>query len=189
MWLDRFANHATPNGSPPPAPNRASFQGPPRRPSHLAPNLPTRPAFNTRSSSLSVPSRANASATSLLGTSKLTNGSNPKEGATSPAYFEDPLLVLQRLMGSPLPKGSEQGAVDGGVTTLQKPQNLDADIDFNGLSLEGFLSDSSERERKERQQHNRSLPAPECEYVFSTIIRRRSLLTKSRCRRKGEIQI
>ena len=177
MWLDRFSNHATPNGSPPPAPNRASFQGPSRRPSHLAPNLPARPAFNARSSSLSVPTRANASATSLLDPPKLTNGSTLKNGAASPAYFEDPLLVLQRLVGSPLPEQTEQESVDGGTPSLQKPQDLDVDIDFSGLSLEEFLSASTETERIELQRDRQSLPSVECEYVFATKVRWWSLLS------------
>ena len=83
------------------------------------------------------------------------------------AVFEDPVLVLQRLLGPSSLEEAKQDGVHEEGSSMQKPQSLDADIDFNGLSLQEFLSKSNDAISSEPQEQTRSLPVAECEYVFT----------------------
>ncbi|KAM3065517.1 Vacuolar protein sorting-associated protein 52 [Clarireedia jacksonii] len=138
MWsLDRLSGHTTPSASPPPPLNRNIS----RRPNHLAPSQAgSRPAFNPRSSSLSLLS--NDSTTSLLSSSRKPNGSNLKQSAI-PADAPDPLKVLGRLLGdgqavqSPSAQGQRQTTSAATAVVIEEDE---AEIDFGGLSLQDILA-------------------------------------------------
>ncbi|KAI9793943.1 MAG: hypothetical protein M1833_000512 [Piccolia ochrophora] len=142
MWLDRFSGQSTPTGSPPPH-NRSGSPGP-RRSSHLGPTIyPHRPGFSPRSSSLSLVS--NASTSSLPGTTKQPDGSALKHSVLSspPIVVSDPLDVLQTIIGVHSGRDRKASLGDGAVS--QHSQGLEAspelleEIDFDGLSLRGFV--------------------------------------------------
>ena len=128
MWLVRLSGHSTPS-NPPPPPHKWSYSPLPRRSSHLAP--PTalkRPGFSPQSSTLSVVS--NDSTTSLLGSTKKTNGSSLRQSTVIDDHPE-PLEVLQKLLGAES-KGLDIKDVSGNGTN---DLNLDEEPDFSGLSL------------------------------------------------------
>jgi hypothetical protein len=142
MWLDRLSGHstpaATPSGSPPPPANRA-FSPAPRRPSHLAPSSAAqRPGFSARSSSLSI--NSNDSTTSLLASSRKTNGSGLKQSITTPDV-KDPLEVLEKLLGSEAnvtPAASRaKNSVNG---TAIEEEDDESELDFEGFSLRELAS-------------------------------------------------
>ena len=163
MWLDRFSNQPTPNGSPPPPQNRTSSPAP-RRPNYLTPGPALRPGFSPRSSSLSLVSKANSSSTSLVGTARITNGSTLKQEITPSPNIPDPLDVLENIIGSQ--KGRVRAQADSveEPAIVERPEELVADIDFNGLSLEELVKTLDEPEGIALQQYS-AQPVEECEYV------------------------
>jgi hypothetical protein len=145
MWLDRLSGHSTPSGSPSPYNNR-NYPPPSRRPSHLSPNPSSnRPGISPRSSSLTLLSTPNDSTTSLPGTSRASNGVSQKQGASSsrPLGVLDPLDVLNSIIGK---KCGENGVtdLDAEAKPAQKPAQLVDTIDFEGRSLEEFVSKKDE---------------------------------------------
>lgn len=128
MWLDRLSGHSTPSN----APHNRSYSPLPRRSSHLAPPAASkRPGFSPQSSTLSLVS--NDSTTSLLGSSKKTNGSGLRQSTVIDNHSE-PLEVLQKLLGAES-KGLGLKDVSGNGTDNL---NLDDGLDFSGLSLREF---------------------------------------------------
>lgn len=142
MWLDRFSGHSTPSGTPPY--NRSYSPSPRNRPTHLSPgNLPTRPGFSPRSSSLSLALTPNDSTASLPGTLR-SNGSTLKQARSRspPQDVADPLEVLNGVIGK---TGKDEGVQEliEKQSAPEKPDQLVESIDFGNLSLEGFLQSSS----------------------------------------------
>lgn len=129
MWLDRLSGHSTPSNAPPPPHNR-SYSPLPRRSSHLAPPAASkRPGFSPQSSTLSLVS--NDSTSSLLGSSKKTNGSGLRQSTVIDGHPE-PLEVLQKLLGAESKSLDIKDASGNGTDDL----NLDEELDFSGLSLQ-----------------------------------------------------
>lgn len=145
MWLDRLSGHSTPSGSPSPYNNR-NYSPHSRRPSHLSPNPPSnRPGINPRSSSLSLLSIPNDSTASLPGTARASNGASQKQGTSSsrPPGVPDPIDVLNAIIGK---RSDESGGtgLDAEAEPAEKPAQLVETIDFEGLSLEEFISKKDE---------------------------------------------
>ncbi|MCJ1282152.1 hypothetical protein MMC26_001475 [Xylographa opegraphella] len=147
MWLDRLSNQPTPSGTPPVGQNR-SYSPAPQRSMHLAPGSVARPGYSTRSSSLSLVSRSNTSNTSLPGAARISNGSTLKQQIIPPEFVEDPLAILGKILGSSFnaddraTNGLELGAV------LAKPAELVEEIAFDGLSLQEFAHETTDREKE-----------------------------------------
>lgn len=168
MWLDRFSSqNNTPSGSPPPPQNR-SYSPAPRRSSHLVPELSKRPSFTTRNSSLQLGSRSNASTASLASTRPILNGSALKQQVTPPDDLVEPLQVLADVVGKPLvvlPSENDDGQYG---EDIKRPKQLVEEVDFNGLSLQEFVrQDSNKINRVERQYEISEQTVEECEYVCS----------------------
>jgi vacuolar protein sorting-associated protein 52 len=145
MWLDRLSGHSTPSNAPPPPHNR-SYSPLPRRSSHLAPPAASkRPGFSPQSSTLSLVS--NDSTTSLLGSSKKTNGSGLKQSTVINDYPE-PLEVLQKLLRAES-KGLDIKDVPRNSTG---DLNLEDGVDFSGLSLQE-LAKSQQSESDDIHSH------------------------------------
>ena len=128
MWLDRLSGHSTPSNAPPPLHNRP-YSPLPRRSSHLAPPTASkRPGFSPQSSTLSLVS--NDSTTSLLGSSKKTNGSGLRQSTFIDDHPE-PLQTLRKLLGT------ESKGLDVSNVSLNGSDNLnlDGELDFSGLRL------------------------------------------------------
>ncbi|KAH8597255.1 Sac2 family-domain-containing protein [Bisporella sp. PMI_857] len=136
MWLDRLSQ-STQSGTPPPLSNR-SYSPAPRRQTSLGPTAgqnAQRP-FNLRSSSL-LSVASNDSSTSLLASSKKTNGSGLKQSATSPDA-PNPLEVLEKVIGlesKGLYKASKSKA--NGIQDVI--EESDFGLDFEGLGLQELV--------------------------------------------------
>jgi len=142
MWLDRLSGHSTP----PPPPHNRSYSPLPRRSSHLAPPTASkRPGFSPQSSTLSLVS--NDSTTSLLGSSKKTNGSGLKQSTVIDDYPE-PLEVLQKLLRAESKDSDIKDVSGNGTGDL----NLEEDLDFSGLSLRE-LAKSQQSESDDIHSH------------------------------------
>ena len=148
--------------TPPPPFGQRSYSPVPKRPSHLAPS--SRPPYNPRSSSLSLISRTNSSTSSLPGASRAPNGSTLKQQLTPPPFADDPLEVLEKIIGLPLPQAA---GVNGEENDNERPEELVADIDFEGLSLEEFASgiDRLNGSSKGAEKPRSAQSVEECEYV------------------------
>ena len=163
MWLDRLSNHPTPSASPPMGPNR-SFSPAPRRPSHLAPGLSQRPGYSPRSSSLSVVSRANSSTGSLPAAARIPNGSTLKQEIIPPPNFDDPLQILEQVIGSPLREGDDGSGEADEEESAERPPELVEDIAFEGLSLRDFANSSPEPDENSYTA-GQNFSIEECEQV------------------------
>jgi hypothetical protein len=160
MWLDRLGNQQTPSNAPPPSQKRS--YSPARRPSQLGPGPSPRPGFSPRASSLSVVSGSNTSTASLPANARLPNGSALKQEITPPT--DDPLKVLERILGIPLPKNEEHDIVEKPQEQLQeRPEVFVEGIDFGGKSLEEFAKDVPYKSLNPETQYYFSIE--ECEYV------------------------
>ncbi|KAK4938779.1 Vacuolar protein sorting-associated protein 52, partial [Elasticomyces elasticus] len=140
MWLDRFAGHTTPASSP--TPKNTSYSATPPRSSHLAPNpLPHRPGFSPRLSSLSVAS--NRSVESVLPSAEAARGSGLKNqlGGSHGGDVSDALQVLEEILGPSSRAGGHVSAGDSRAQLPRKPDHLERNIDFGGLSLEAFATE------------------------------------------------
>ena len=81
---------------------------------------------------------------------------------TPPIDFTDPLQALEDIIGKQIPEKESDGTSS---QVIEKPSELDEEIDFNGLGLHEFLQeedDDREGRKDEVKQH-----AEECEYVCS----------------------
>lgn len=140
MWLDRFAGpHPGSTPSRPNSQSRAQSPLPRRTSSARGPYLTSqRPGLSQRASSLSLVS--NDSSSSLLGSSRRTNGSALRQ-STTVGDAPDPEAVLARILG-PLPDTtpSEEGRTRG-ITE----DDLDIDFDFGGLSLRELAAGDASR--------------------------------------------
>ena len=137
MWLDRVSNQATPSGSPPMMARRP-YSPAPRRSAQFARDLSSRPAFESRSSSLSLVSRANNSTGSDSKTTRNSTGSALKPQIAPPTDIEDPLDVLHTLIGSALGKEYVNQEITTKIGVGTRPDNLVEDIDFHGANLGEF---------------------------------------------------
>lgn len=180
MWLDRFSNQPAPSGSPSGAQSR-SYSPAPRRSMHLAPGPQIRPGYSPRSSSLSLVSRSNTSTTSLQGGGKISNGSTLKQELTASEDVDDSLEVLKRVIGPSLSKKPPGSNGTRAETSIEKPEALDGDIAFDGLSLHDFVQPSPEGAQEQYHgkghSHFNVQSAEECEYVILQDQGLRSLLT------------
>ncbi|KAL3428381.1 vps52 sac2 family protein [Phlyctema vagabunda] len=148
MWLDRLSGQSTPSASPPPHSRSYSPAG--RRPSHLAPTTAAqRPGFTPRSSSLSLVS--NDSTTSLLASSRKTNGSTLKQSTTI-ADPPNPLEVLEKLLGS-----EHVGEVTRKDNGVGRNFDVEAELDFGGLSLYELLAESAPSRREADVYNDQSI--------------------------------
>ena len=162
--FDRFSNHPTPSQSPGPR----SYSPATRKPTHLAPQ---RPPFGPRSSSLSLVSRTNSSTESLPKVGRTTNGSALRQELSPPPDVEDPLRVLERVVGASI---DHSDSIDHD-TPIPKPTELSEDIDFKGSSLEAFITESPKTRGGARPRAGTIRTVEECEYVrlFGAGIHRR----------------
>lgn len=159
MWLDRLSGHSTPSVSPPP-PHKRSYSPAPKRPSQLGPGVIARPGYGPRTSSLGLGSRPNNSTASLQ-SPHLPNGSSLRQQITL-SDVVDPLRTLEGIVGknlSPEDAGSSDADKE---SSLRKPEQLELDIDFNGLSLHDFANGPFEGNRERSHSFN-SQTAEECE--------------------------
>ena len=169
MWLDRFSNQPTSNGSLPP-PQTRSLSPAPKRQSHLAPVPPPRPGYSPRSSSLSLNSKVNSSTTSLSATSRVPNGSALKRELTPPPDVGDPLDVLQSIIGTTIRQHETHSSSDDELLG-RKPQVLTPYVDFGGLSLQEFAENKEQLREPNlilRYQESKQ-SVEECMYVCLTI--------------------
>ena len=140
MWgLDRLSSYSTPTGTPPP--RRDSYSPAPRR-GYPAPAQPVRPGLAPRSSSLTPLVSPSASSTSLASSARMPNGGprrRPTAGA--PPNVPDPVHVLESIMGAP-PRSlaATNGIASGSI--LGRPEEVDEDVDFGGLSLQAFAAEA-----------------------------------------------
>lgn len=161
-----ISNQPTPAASPPLGPSR-SFSPAPRRPTHQVPNPLARPGYNPRSSSLSVISRANASTSSLPGNAR-ANGSTFKQQITAPASANNPLTVLEAIVGSSVSGLKLREDDPQEDEKPEKPEELIGAIDFAGLSLQGFAQHDLTPEDFSSGGSLRHMTqsVEECEYVM-----------------------
>jgi vacuolar protein sorting-associated protein 52 len=161
MFLDRFSGHPTPSASP--VPSQRSYSPAPRRPNNLPPNL-SRPSLNPRSSSLGslVSGRANSSSNSLPGTNRLPNGSSLKQSSIPPPDVEDPVVLLEKIVGSTLRREDDTE----NQIVVERPDELVEDVDFRSLSLKDFLHEAGEESDTQDEMITESVQSvEECEYV------------------------
>ncbi|MCJ1313479.1 hypothetical protein MMC25_007157 [Agyrium rufum] len=142
MWLDRFSHHTTSNGSPAPLQARSSSAAP-RRSMQLAPSMPNRPHLTPRTSSLSDSTRANTSTISLPAGTRSTNGSTLRHELSRPSNIEDPIDVLERILGSKLIRHAGGNEDAQALASAPKPDDLDRDIEFGELSLSEYLQQNA----------------------------------------------
>ena len=180
MWLDRFSNQNTPSGTPPP---RGSSYSPAPRRSYAAAGpgpLPPRPSLNPRSSSLSLISAASSSS-SLPSTARLPNGAGRRRQGPGgvPPNVPDPLQVLETILGGPprRPVGGEAASSAG--QAAEKPEHVVDDIDFGGLSLQGFAERSSHEQEPRTPAHTYNAHSVE-ECIYRPTILSLHLLISSR---------
>ena len=165
MFLDRLSGHPTPSASP--APSQRSYSPAPRRQlsSGLSRSSLERPV-NRRTSSLnSLVSRANSSTGSLPGTARLTNGSSLRQSTVVPPNVDDPVDVLEKIVGVPLER---EGGDDGEEQeATERPNELLEDIEFGGLSLQAFVqtSPATKPEEGKSKELESVQSVEECEYV------------------------
>ena len=165
MWLERFSNQSATNGSPPPPQNRSYSPGP-RRPSHLAPGSLARTASNSRSSSLPSHSKVNSS-TSSLPNSRITNGSTLKHQIVSPPEVDDPLDILQQIVGATKSQAAASLVTHEELGNGERPLGLAEEVDFNGLSLQSYIEKEADLEDYAGRSHQRTevQAVEQCEYV------------------------
>lgn len=76
----------------------------------------------------------------------------------------DPLRTLEGIVGNSLaPEDAGSSDADKG-SSFKKPEQLESDIDFNGLSLHDFANRPLEVNHQKNHSFN-SQTAEECEYV------------------------
>ena len=137
MWLERFSGQSS-QSTPAATPIRA-YSPAPRKSIQLGPStLPRRPGLSPRTSSLSAASLY-GSTESLPAAARLSNGSSLKnELASSPTPdVPAPVDVLRGILG---PLHKDNGADHSDIYNDGRPDALEGDIDFWGLSLEEFAS-------------------------------------------------
>ncbi|KAJ5308856.1 hypothetical protein N7508_004235 [Penicillium antarcticum] len=132
MWRDRISGQSTPN-------NRNLSPLPRRSSSQLVPGPYSRPGITSKTSSTSLLVTPSDSTTSLQGTARTANGFPLKQTSIQrprPANVPDPLEVLNSIIGK-----ENQPETNGSQTLeLEKPAQLVEIIQFDGLSLEDFLT-------------------------------------------------
>ncbi|KAJ5746534.1 hypothetical protein N7520_011716 [Penicillium odoratum] len=143
MWRDRISGQSTPSGGNrnPSLPRRSSSQlsrGP----------YNARPGNTSRTSSTSLLVSPSDSTTSLPGTARPPNGTGLRQSNAQrprPAVVPDPLEVLNGIIR----KGQQEKDIPQLSTRPeQRPKELVATIDFEGLSLEEFVAKAAPTARK-----------------------------------------
>ena len=162
MWLDRFSNHPTPNGSPPP--QNKSLSSATRRPNHLTPVAISRPGISHRSSSLSLISKANSSSTSLAGTARTVTGSSVKHEIAPPLDVHDPLEVIKNIIELGADGARTRADSSRAPNNVGRPEELITDVEFDGLSLDTLKTASYNPDVVVHQY--RTQLVEECEYVY-----------------------
>src|SRR4051812_37979355 len=133
MWRDRISGQSTPTNSRnlSPLPRRSSSQ--------LLPGPYGRPGVTSKTSSTSLLVTPSDSTASLPGTARTANGSPLKQTSIQrprPANVPDPLEVLNSIIG----KENQTETNGSQLLELEKPAQLVEIIQFDGLSLEDFLT-------------------------------------------------
>ncbi|KAL9000436.1 MAG: hypothetical protein Q9169_000953 [Polycauliona sp. 2 TL-2023] len=150
MWLERLSGQSTPSASS--SAHNRSYSPAPRRSSHLAPNGSSRPSYGPRTSSLGLISRANSSTTSL-NSPQLANGSSLRQEIAAPPDVIDPLDALGILLGKRKDKGEDGQEGRENHALDQKPMDMDADINFQGLGLDAFIQDAGQWKIEESRRY------------------------------------
>ncbi|CAF9912690.1 MAG: hypothetical protein GOMPHAMPRED_007733 [Gomphillus americanus] len=136
MFLDRFSAPSNSAGS-----SQRSFS-PASRPRQPPPSALQRAPTNPRSLSVtSLLSRTNSSTSSLPGALRLPNGSGLRQSTIAPPDTKDPILILQDILGVSLAEVDTKGDTENEDTPV-----LIEDIDFGGLSLDGYLKEYGQEE-------------------------------------------
>lgn len=153
----------------PPSPSsRSGANSPlPRRSANLAPlPLPPRPGLNPRSSSLSLASTPSGSVTNLASAVRNPNTSSLRHElrADVPQHSIDPLKTLEHILGTPVHVSPKQ---DGNVEALK---GLEEPIDFQGLSLEEFVAQSS-NEKQRSGVNSTSIKPEQCMCIHLKVSR------------------
>ncbi|KAF7597092.1 hypothetical protein BBP40_010566 [Aspergillus hancockii] len=147
MWLDRISSHSTPSG--PQIDSRSNSPLPRRSASRLSPYAQNnRPQLNRPGSSLSNLLTPTDSTTSLSTTQRGDDSALKQTTARArPSNVADPLDVLNGIIGKQerLSAGAETPIAPSALEV--KPSQLVADVDFEGLSLEEFVTKSDEPRR------------------------------------------
>lgn len=153
MWLDRISGNS-PAGTPF---NNRSFSPVPRRSSHLspAPQATSRPGLVSQPVSLSGLLTPSDSTTSLPGTIRGAHDSALKNNSvrSRAVHVRDPLEVLNEVLGKQKEnKRDEDDEKPAGDSTSvdvsrEKPTKLVGEIDFGGLSLWEFATQTEEPRR------------------------------------------
>ncbi|KAJ6044957.1 hypothetical protein N7460_006312 [Penicillium canescens] len=143
MWRDRISGQSTPTNSRnlSPLPRRTSSQ--------LLPGPYGRPGVTSKTSSTSLLVTPNDSTASLPGTARTANGSPLKQTSIQrprPANVPDPLEVLNSIIG----KENQTETNESQLLELEKPAQLVEIIQFDGLSLEDFLTKEEKPRKKTR---------------------------------------
>ncbi|KAF2639480.1 Sac2 family protein [Massarina eburnea CBS 473.64] len=156
MWgLDRITSNSTLSGTTTPPPRR-DYSPAPRRPYPSGPGpLPPRPGLLPRTSSLTIVS-PNASSPSRPSTPRAPNGSaRPRPNGTVPAGLPDPLQVLKSIMGGP-PRNPVAVKAAADAEVISKPEEVELDMDFGGLSLKDFAREAATETRQSSSVHTYS---------------------------------
>lgn len=128
MWaIDRLSTNSTPQPS---LPNSRPYSPAPRR-SNLGPG---RPYLPHRDSSISLASPS-ASNSNLPGSSRFPPRSSSR--TVPPPDVEDPFVALERIVGQVSKSAGSPHEAEG---VPEKPSILDADIAFDGLSLQEYVA-------------------------------------------------
>ena len=140
MWLDRFSGHSTPTESPPPQ-NR-NYSPAPRRTSHRASGQRSGLGLTAGGSSVSLGLNSNGSNVSLPTISRMPNGSSLRQEHRPSPNVPDPLNILRSILGI---SNEDSQNKDETQRLGKKPQGLETDIDFGGLSLEDYAKGEEEQ--------------------------------------------
>ncbi|KAB8073365.1 Vps52-domain-containing protein [Aspergillus leporis] len=147
MWLDRISGISTPPG--PQIESRSNSPLPRRSASRLSPYAQgNRPQLSRPGSSLSNLLTPTDSTTSLPATQRGDDSALKQTNAKArPSNVADPLDVLNDIIGKQERLPAEAETPVAAVVSEVKPSQLVADVDFDNLSLEEFITKPDESRR------------------------------------------
>jgi hypothetical protein len=142
-------------------PTRRDSHSPAPRRGYPAPAQPVRPGLNPRSSSLTPLVSPNASTASLPLSARIPNG-GPRRRQTGrvPPNVPDPVHVLESIMGGP-PRNPPVANGDDAARTSGKPNEVEDEIDFGGLSLQDFVAVKTAERQQPTSVHTYSAQSVE----------------------------
>lgn len=157
-WLDRLSHTSTPSsrrGSP--APRKLT-------------STPSRPSLDSRANSLSSLTRPGSSTTSLTATNttRTTATSGLRQEISRPEDVEDPLQVLERVLGYQIARGESE---TDQIVLMQRPSELEDDMDFGNLSLMQYIKAVDDEQKTPAEVTIRSYQtAEECRFARSHVL-------------------